>query len=254
MARKRFLLFDIETIWDRPLLAQVFGLNADVSFDALREQVTAKYSSGFPPPLFHIPVCIALMDVDPDSCRVVNATVLESGEEKALLQQFWKVVKYRKGNTPVRSTLVHFNGRGFDLPVLYYRSLKHRIQVVTSDDRSRYSFEFSHDLCDDLSDFGASSRVSLDALSKMLGLPGKTETHGWQVEELYEKGERARIRDYCMDDALSTYYVWLTVRYVRGQIPEERYRDAFDSAAEIVRECRAKTDGFFNLAPAATES
>lgn len=246
MARKRFLIFDIETIWDRALLAQVFGLGPDITVDALRDQVNAKYSSGFPPPLFHIPVCIALIDVDPDSCRVINAAVLESNDEKALLQQFWKVVKYRKGNTPVRSTLVHFNGRGFDLPVLYYRSMKYRLQIVTPEDRSRYSFEFSHDLCDDLSDFGASSRISLDALSKMLGLPGKTETHGWQVEELYEKGELARIRDYCMDDALSTFYIWLTLRYVRGQMPEEKYREAFDSAAEIVRDSRARTDTFFS--------
>lgn len=246
MARKRFLIFDIETVWDRALLAQVFGLAPEITFDALREQVTAKYSSGFPPPLFHVPVCIALIDVDPDSCRVINAAVLESNDEKALLQQFWKVVKYRKGNTPVRSTLVHFNGRGFDLPVIFYRSMKYRLQIVAPEDRSRYSFEFSHDLCDDLSDFGASSRISLDALSKMLGLPGKTETHGWQVEELYEKGELARIRDYCMDDALSTFYIWLTLRYVRGQMPEEKYREAYDSAAEVVRDSRARTDTFFS--------
>jgi predicted PolB exonuclease-like 3'-5' exonuclease len=250
MARRRFLVFDIETIWDRALLGQVFGTAPDAPIDVIREQVNAKYSSGFPPPLFHIPVCIAMIDVDPDSSRVINAAVLDTSDEKALLQQFWKVVKYRKGNNPVKSTLVHFNGRGFDLPVLYYRSMKHRIPVIIGDDRSRYSFEFSHDLCDDLCDFGASSRVSLDALSKMLGLPGKTETHGWQVEELYEKGERSRIRDYCMDDALSTYYVWLTLRLVRGQLPEAKYQEAFDSAAEIVREARSRTDGFFITSPA----
>ncbi|HSP06914.1 MAG TPA: ribonuclease H-like domain-containing protein [Acidobacteriota bacterium] len=245
MAGRRFLVFDIETIWDRTLLAQVLGVPPDAGFDALREQVMLKYSGGFPPPLFHIPVCIAMIDVDVGDNQICNATVLESPEEKTLLQQFWKVVQFRKGNNPVRTTLVHFNGRGFDLPVLFYRSLKHRIRVMTLEDRSRFSFESSHDICDDLSDFGASGRPSLDALAKMLGLPGKTDTHGWQVEELYEKGERARIRDYCMDDALSTYYVWLTLRLVRGQISEEKYHQAFDGAAEAVRNCRVKTDGFF---------
>lgn len=245
MAGKRFLVFDIETIWDRALLAQVLGVSPDAGFDALREQVANKYRDGFPPPLFHVPICVALIEVDPSNCRVTNATVLEGADEKSLLQQFWKVVKFRKGSTPVRTTLIHFNGRGFDLPVLSYRSLKHRVPVVTFEDRSRYSFESSHDVCDDLSDFGASGRPSLDALSKMLGLPGKTDTRGSQVEELYAKGERARIRDYCMDDALATYHIWLTLRLVRGQIPEDKYREAFDSAADTVRNCRAKTDGFF---------
>ena len=245
MAGKRFLVFDIETIWDRALLAQVLGVNPEAGFDGLREQVAIKYRDGFPPPLFHVPVCIALIDVDPSTCGIINATVLESADEKSLLQQFWRVVKFRKGNTPVRTTLIHFNGRGFDLPVLFYRSLKYRLPVVTFEDRSRYSFEFSHDICDDLSDFGASGRPSLDALAKMLGLPGKTDTRGWQVEDLYEKGERSRIRDYCMDDALATYHIWLTLRLVRGQIAEDKYRAAFDSAADTVRTCRAKTDGFF---------
>ena len=217
--------------------------------DELKEHVLAKYTSGFPPPPFHIPVCIALIDVESDTGMVANATVLENPSEPAMLQQFWKIVKYRKGNQPVKSTLVHFNGRGFDLPVLFLRSLKHRIPVATFEDRSRFTFEFSHDICDDLSDFGATNRVSLDVLAKMLGLPGKTETHGGMVEDLYEKGERARIRDYCMNDALTTYYVWLTLRHVRGQLPEEKYRAAYDAAESVVRECRSRTDGFFTAVP-----
>lgn len=245
MVEKRYLVFDIETVWDRSLLCQVLRVDAGAGFDVLREQVTARYNSGFPPPLFHVPICIAMIDVEPESCRVVNAAVLENPDEKTLLQQFWKVVKFRKGSIPVKTTMVHFNGRSFDLPVLQYRSLKHRVPLVSMDDRSRFSFESSHDVCDDLSDFSASSRPSLDALAKMLGLPGKTDIHGSQVEDLYQQGEKNRIRDYCMDDALTTYFVWLTLRYVRGLIPEEKYRGAYDSAPEIVRDCRSRTDSFF---------
>jgi predicted PolB exonuclease-like 3'-5' exonuclease len=245
MAGKRYLVFDIETVWDRALLGQVLGVAPDAGLEALRERVNERYNSGFPPPLFQVPVCIALIDVDAETCQVCNAAVLENADEKTLIQQFWRVVRFRKGNIQMRTTMVHFNGRGFDLPVLYYRSLKHRIPLVNFEDRSRYSFEFSHDICDDLSDFGASSRPSLDALSKMLGLPGKTDIRGSQVEELYEKGEIARIRDYCMEDALSTYFVWLTLRLVRSQISEDKYRAAFDSAGERVRNARVVTDAFF---------
>jgi predicted PolB exonuclease-like 3'-5' exonuclease len=233
---------DIETILDENLVRQVFGLPLEATQEEVRQQLLLKYPSGFAPPPYHIPVCIALIDVDYETCKVLNATVLDSEDERILLQQFWKIFKFRKGN-PIRSTLIHFNGRGFDLPVLFYRSLKHRIPVATWE-RSRYTFDSSHDLCDDLSDFGAVSRPSLNVVSKMLGLPGKTDVEGSQVEDLYSRKERAKIRDYCMQDTLGTYYIWLTLRLIRGEITEETYKDAFDSAGATVAECRKKTENF----------
>ena len=241
---KRFLVIDIETILDETLVKHVFGMNPEATREEVRQQLLLKYPSGFAPPPYHIPICIALIDVDYDTCKVRNATVLDLEDEPSLLQQFWKIFKYRRGNVPVRSTLVHFNGRGFDLPVLFYRSLKHRIPVVTLE-RSRYTFESSHDLCDDLSDFGAVSRPSLDVVSKMLGLPGKTDVQGSQVEDLYFRQERAKIRDYCMQDTLGTYYIWLTLKLIRGEISEEVYREAYDSAEATVADCRKRTENFF---------
>jgi predicted PolB exonuclease-like 3'-5' exonuclease len=241
---RRYLVIDIETVVDAALVRQVFGLSDESTPDEIRQQLLIKYPSGFAPPPYHIPICIALIDVDYETCKILNATVLDSDEERFLLQQFWKVVKFRKGNVAVRSTLIHFNGRGFDLPVLFYRSLKHRVPVVTWD-RVRYTFESSHDLCDDLSDFGAVSRPSLNVVSKMLGLPGKTDVEGSQVEDLYARKERAKIRDYCMQDTLGTYYIWLTIKLIRGEITEEMYREAFDSAASTVADCRARTENYF---------
>jgi hypothetical protein len=62
------------------------------------------------------------------------------------------------------------------------------------------------------------------------------------VEELYLRAEGIRIKDYCMDDALATYHVWLTIRFVRGEIPEDKYREAFDCGADMVKECRSRTE------------
>lgn len=242
---RRFLVLDIETVVDNELIAQVFG-GSSATPELVQENMKAKYPSGFLPPPFQVPVCIALIDVDCETCKVCNAVVIASTDEKLLLQRFWKIVRFRKGNVPVKSTLVHFNGRGFDLPVLFYRSMKHRIPVITQEDRSRYSFEESHDVCDDLSGFGASSRPSLNVISKLIGLPGKTDIDGSAVEELYHRGELSRIKDYCMSDALATYQVWLTVRFIRNQISEEKYREAFDSASEIINNCRQVTDEFFS--------
>lgn len=245
MQEKRFLVLDIETVMDRNLVGQVFGISPDADTELLQEQIRTRYSSGFLPPPFQRPICIALIDVDHESCHVQNATVMASNDEKALLQQFWKIVKYRKGTVPVKTVLVHFNGRGFDLPVLFYRSLKHRVPVVALEERSRFSFESSHDICDDLSEFGASGKPSLDVIAKMLGFPGKTSVDGSQIEELYERGDLATIKDYCMQDTLNTYYIWLTIKLVRSQIDETRYREAIDNAESIVNASRCYTDPFF---------
>lgn len=246
MAEKRFLVLDIETVLDRELARLVFGLPADAEMEAIQERLRDKYPNGFPPPPFHRPICIALIDVDYETNKVYNAAVLENADEKQLLHQFWRIIRFRKGNTPVRTTLVHFNGRGFDLPVLFYRSLKHRVPVAGLEERSRYSFESSHDICDDLSEFGAVSRPSLNVISKLIGLPGKTDTDGSQVEHLYAAGERSRIRDYCMEDAMATYQIWLAIRLIRSQISEDKYAEAVRTASEIVSAARAATDSFFS--------
>jgi predicted PolB exonuclease-like 3'-5' exonuclease len=251
MTEKRYLVLDIETILDLSLVRTIFNLDESATEEDVKQQLYAKYTSGFAPPPFHIPICIALIDVDFENCRVQNATVLEDTDEKKLLQKFWKVTKFRKGS-PILTTLVSFNGRSFDLPCLFLRSLKHRVPILPWD-RNRYAFEkdtgllemqkpVSHDVCDDLSEFGASGRVSLDLICKLLGLPGKTETRGYMVEELYRKGEMRRITDYCMEDALNTYMIWVTLKYVRGQINEEKYLDSFNSAEETVRNCRARIE------------
>ena len=244
MSDKRYLVLDIETIVDWDLVRRFFGMPEDATRDQLKEALYGKYTSGFAPPPFHIPICIALIDVDCDTCKVTNAAVLENPDEKSLLQQFWKVTRFRKGN-PVRTGFITFNGRGFDLPCLFLRSLKHRIPIQVWE-RNRYSFESAHDICDDLSEFGATSRLSLDLVSKLLGLPGKTDTTGSMVEELYNQGEKERIKNYCMDDALNSYLVWLTIKMVRGDIAEDKYKEAFDSAKEVVLSSRAVTDTFFS--------
>jgi hypothetical protein len=241
---RRYLVLDIETVTDWALVRDVFGLDASTELEAMQEHLRTKYTTGFAPPPFHIPICIALIDIDWDSCKIQNAAVLENNDEKILLQQFWKVIRLRKG-VSVQTTLVHFNGRSFDLPVLFYRSLKHRVPVWNWD-RSRYSFESSHDICDDLAEFGAAARPSLNVIAKMLGLPGKTDIDGSQIDDLYNKGERGRIKDYCMADALATYHIWLTMKLVRGELNEERYKEAFHTASETVRNCRSVTDNYFS--------
>ena len=45
------------------------------------------------------------------------------------------------------------------------------------------------------------------------------------VQELWERGERERIDDYCMCDALDTYFVFLRCRVLQGAISIEQERE-----------------------------
>ena len=49
-------------------------------------------------------------------------------------------------------------------------------------------------------------------MAQLIGKPGKLQTRGSQVQELWEAGEHVRIDDYCACDALDTYFVFLRLR------------------------------------------
>ncbi len=82
-------------------------------------------------------------------------------------------------------TLVSWNGSGFDLPVLHYRALRHRVQAhryweMGDEDQSfRWNnyisrFHWRHiDLMDVLAGFQGRGRVGLDRMAQLLGLAGQ---------------------------------------------------------------------------------
>jgi predicted PolB exonuclease-like 3'-5' exonuclease len=96
--------------------------------------------------------------------------------------------------------LVSWNGAGFDLPVLHYRSLLHSVTAARywetgdGDHSFRYSnylsrFHWRHmDLMDILSGFQGRGRASLDDIAGLLGFPGKIGMHGADVWEVYLQG------------------------------------------------------------------
>jgi predicted PolB exonuclease-like 3'-5' exonuclease len=126
--------------------------------------------------------------------------------------------------------LVSWNGAGFDLPVLNYRSLLHSVTAAryweTGD--SDHSFRFSNylsrfhwrhmDLMDILSGFQGRGRASLNDIATLLGFPGKVGMHGADVWPEYLRGGLARIRNYCETDVLNTYLIYLRFELLRGRL------------------------------------
>ena len=122
--------------------------------------------------------------------------------------------------------LVTYNGSSFDLPVLRYRAMLHQLAAPVLFERpyfNRYT-EDALDLCDALSSFGASAKMRLDELSKLMGLQGKrAEIEGSKVEEYFRAGRIQEIADYCVSDVVNTYRLWLRYELFRGSLTEEQF-------------------------------
>jgi predicted PolB exonuclease-like 3'-5' exonuclease len=148
----------------------------------------------------------------------------EASPEKELLERFFD------GLDKYVPTLVTWNGAGFDLPVLHYRSLLHGVTAARywetgeNDTSFRYSnylsrFHWRHmDLMDILSGFQGRGRASLSDMASLLGFPGKLGMKGAEVWDAYQRGELANIRAYCESDVLNTYLILLRFELVRGNL------------------------------------
>jgi 3'-5' exonuclease len=127
-----------------------------------------------------------------------------------------------------RPILVTYNGRAFDLPVIALRSLCHGVALGwyyrDRNVRARYSQDGHLDLCDWLADHGATRAGSLDAVTRLIGLPGKVGIDGSQVAGLYEAGEQDAIDRYCLADVAQTALLLLRFRLLQGALEPERYR------------------------------
>jgi predicted PolB exonuclease-like 3'-5' exonuclease len=252
----RYLVFDIETRVDKELVKQIYDpedcLTLDQAYDTARDQILKRSNqqSDFFPVPFHIPISIATLQADNDY-RILSLGCLgvDRFSESELVARFWQIFESAE-------TLVTFNGRGFDLPVLEIQALKHALSLGryfgTPQGRSawrgsRFSDAFHIDLCDLLSNYGAVyPRNSLNLLAKLIGLPGKYTIEGEDVEYLHRQGRHKEINQYCITDVLQTYLLFLRVELLRERLTRDRYAEAVNAAREDLahRASSAGNDNF----------
>jgi len=122
--------------------------------------------------------------------------------------------------------LVTFNGSSFDLPVLRYRAMVHKVPAIGLSARpyfNRYTDD-AIDLCDVLSSFSSNAKATLHELCRVMGLPGKPGgIHGGEVEKYHRDGKIQDIADYCESDVVNTYRLWLRYELFRGRLTKEGY-------------------------------
>jgi predicted PolB exonuclease-like 3'-5' exonuclease len=161
--------------------------------------------------------CLLLEDYVPKKLGVVG----EGKDERAMLTDLATWL----GKS--RPTIVTWNGRGFDMPVITSRTFRHGVPMPWwYSDRStryRYSPEGHFDLMDFLADFGAAKSARLDVYAKLIGFPGKVGVDGSQVAPLVHAGKLDEVNAYCLCDVAQTAAIFLRVELLRGALSREQY-------------------------------
>jgi predicted PolB exonuclease-like 3'-5' exonuclease len=161
----------------------------------------------------------------------VEVLCVQNYSEEEIVCEFWRRVEAFPG------TLVSFNGRNFDLPVLELQALRYGCQAPRYFNekyghRYRYSEERHYDLFDFLSNVGASRiRGGFNLLARLIGLPGKTWVDGSMVQGLWDAGQLSAIHTYCRQDVIQTYGLFLRIELMRGRLTPDAYQAAWEASA-----------------------
>ena len=234
----KFLVFDVESVADGELVAKVRfpgqGLTPEQAIAKYREELVAENGSDFVPYTFQVPIAVVVAKVAPD-CSLLDLVTLDEPAFRPhvatrLFWRGWEVYRH--------PTLVTFNGRTFDLPLLELAAFRYGVSVPGwfnvdakswEQHRSRYNLQAHLDLHDLLTNFGATRFTGgLNLAANVLGKPGKMEVHGYMVQDLFNQGRLAEINDYCRCDVLDTYFVFLRASVLLGRIRLEREQELID--------------------------
>ena len=237
------LVFDIESVPDVDTGRRLYGLT-DLS-DAqaakamlhIRRQETGQ--SDFMRHHLHQIMAISVVLRNEDGVKLWSLGG-EQADEKTILKRFFD------GIDQYTPTLVSWNGRGFDMPVICYRAIKHAInaqrywEMGQKDQSFRWNnylnryHERHLDLMDMLSAYQPRLAAPLDQMALMLGFPGKMAMSGEKVLESWLAGDITTICNYCETDVLNTYLIYLRFELMRGHIDQQQYQVECEQLAQVL--------------------
>ncbi len=236
----KFLVFDIETVPDGELISRIRypgeQLEAQAAIEKYQQELLETKGSDFIPQTYHLPVSVVIGKVN-SRYELVDLVALDEqqGRSHIITQHFWK------GWEKYRATLVTFNGRGFDLPVMELAAFRYGISLEKwfeinrksfDQPRNRFNLRSHFDVQEVLSNFGASRMIGgLNLMANLIGKPGKMDIAGDMVHELFNAGKLQRIHDYCRCDVLDTYFVFLRTSVLAGNLQ-------LDQEQQVVRKTR----------------
>ncbi len=238
------LVFDIKTVPDIDGCRRLYDLHgladddvAKAVFHKRRQQVNTEVL----PHHLHQVVCISAVLRSRDQFKVWSLGEVAS-DEPDLLQRFYRGIERYSPD------LVSWNGRGFDLPVIHYRSLLYPVNAAHywengssdssfRDDNYLNRYHQRHtDLMDVLAAYSSQANAPLDEIASLCGFPGKMNMSCDNVWDAYLDDDIKSIRDYGETDVLNTYLIYLNYERNRGSINQTQYQ----SECQMVRSALIK--------------
>ena len=249
-----YLVFDVEAVADGELISRVCYANENLSASEAtgryRAELMEQRGNDVIPFTFMLPVSVAVGKLDA-GYRLMDLTVLDAPEFRPyeIIRRFWRGWLHY-----ARPTLVTFNGRGYDLPVLELAAYRYGLSVPAwfnvearsfEQARNRYNIAAHIDLMDLFSNFGA-TRVAggLNLLANIIGKPGKTGIDGSQIQDMSDAGRVEEINDYCRCDVLDTYFVFLRSRVLLGKLALDEEQRIVSETKEWLEEHRESSPAY----------
>lgn len=220
------LVFDIETIPDTATGKRLHAELAELSDDEATERlITLRETETNGNPFMQLPMhkiaCLSVLWVASGKMTLKSLS-LNDHSEKEILQTFFASID----KLP---TLVSWNGKGFDIPVMTYRALQHGLtapKLFADQGELKYNNYTNryHDRHTDLMLKLAmgSSIQKLDIVASVCGFAGKGDTDGYDVVPMVQAGEWDRLTTYCESDVLNTWLIYLRFLRLTGKMTIEQ--------------------------------
>lgn len=213
------LVFDIETIPDietgRRLYPELKDLSDDDALTALIALRQAEAGNDFMRLPLHKIACLSFLWVENGEFSL-HSLALDRLTEADILRKFFRAFAKK----PV---LVSWNGSGFDVPVLLYRALHHKISapaLFNSANKPDYLYRYGEmhvDLMEKMSLYNGYSKQKLDTIAALCGFAGKGEIDGSQVVPMVQSGDWQKLTTYCESDVLNTWLIYLRWLILTGK-------------------------------------
>jgi DNA mismatch endonuclease Vsr len=164
------LVWDIETVPDLAGFAAANGHDGKSD-----DEIRAELGDKFPKHIYHSIICIGALIAHKDNDHwiidALGAPHVGERSERDLITAFVDKI------AALSPQMVTFNGSSFDLPVLRYRAMVHKVPAMGLSARPyfhRYTDD-AIDLCDVLSSFAPGAKLTLHELCRVMGLLGKPD-------------------------------------------------------------------------------
>lgn len=256
-----YLIQDIETIPESELAG---------SWEPTAEEIKKANGDPFPPIWAHKVINIGMLVLDenllPVNCGCAAQGLVGGKGERAMVERWSNIGRgeYQhytdvEPKTGGPLTLVDYNGRGFDMPVLQYRAFRYGITLdwymgripdnrgmmssFSKTYRDRYSGKHL-DMAELWTNHGAFTRPPLKHLAKLIGLPGKTGIDGSQTYQAWKDKRFKELDQYVMEDVYQTAFIFFRYKMMSGEIDLSKYQSACEALLSMI-ETRHDDDGSF---------